>query len=90
MNKVWIALNVQGIAVQPYYVLADQLQRRQAYQIPRSLITQADDLCAQTNQLFQLDDGEELAMLFRIGYPTRTPVKSKRLPLDKVCSKMGV
>ena len=90
MNKVWIALNEQGIAVQPYYVLADQLQRRQAYQIPGSLISQADDLYAQTNQLFQLGDGEELAMLFRIGYPTRTPVKSKRLPLDKVCSKMGV
>ena len=90
MNKVWIALNEQGIAVQPYYVLADQLQRRQAKKIPSSLVRQADDLFAQTKQLFQLDDGEELAMLFRIGYPTRTPVKSKRLPLDKVCSEISV
>jgi hypothetical protein len=90
MNKVWITLNEQGIAVQPYYVLADQLQRRQANQIPSSLVNQADDLSAQTKQLFQLGDGEELAMLFRIGYPTRSPVKSKRLALDKVCSKISV
>jgi hypothetical protein len=90
MNKVWITLNEQGIAVQPYYVLADQLQRRQANQIPMSLVSQADELYVQTKQLFQLGDGEEIVMLFRIGYPTRTPVKSKRLPLDKVCSKISV
>ena len=90
MNKVWITLNEQGIAVQPYYVLADQLQRRQANQIPMSLVSQADELYAQTKQLFQLGDGEEIVMLFRIGYPTKTPVKSKRLALDKVCSKISV
>jgi hypothetical protein len=90
MNKVWITLNEQGIAVQPYYVLTDQLKRRQANQIPISLVSQADELYVQTKQLFKLGDGEEIVMLFRIGYPTRTPVKSKRLPLDKVCSKMGV
>jgi hypothetical protein len=71
-------------------VLADQLQRRQANQIPSSLVNQADDLSAQTKQLFQLGDGEEIVMLFRIGYPTRTPVKSKRLALDKVCSEISV
>lgn len=86
MNRAWIALNEQGIAVHPYYVVADQLQRRQANIVPSRLTKQADAVFDQARQLFQFGDGETLHMLFRVGYPIKTPVKSKRLPLEAVCS----
>lgn len=86
MNRVWIALNEQNIAVHPYYVVADQLQRRQANIVPSHLAKQADAIFDQAQQLFQFDDNEALHMLFRVGYPIKTPVKSKRLPLETVCS----
>lgn len=86
MNRVWIALNAKGVAVHPYYVVSDQLQRLQANTIPSHLVKQADAVVEQTQRLFNLGDGEALHMLLRVGYPEKTPVKSKRLPLKTVCS----
>ena len=87
MERIWIALNAEGVAVQPYYVLADQLDRRQAGIIPPGLGKQADMLFDETRQLLQLGEREALQMLLRIGYPKKTPVLSRRLPLEVVCSK---
>lgn len=86
INRAWIALNAQGVAAHPYYVVSDQLQRRQANTVPSHLVKQADAVVKQTRRLFNLGDAETLHMLFRVGYPARTPVKSKRLPLKAVCS----
>lgn len=86
MNRAWIALNEQGIAMHPYYVVSDQMQRRQLNSVPAHLIEKADSLIQQTKQLLQLENQETLHMLFRVGYPTKSPVKSKRLPLEIVCS----
>ena len=87
MERIWIALNAEGVAVQPYYVLADQLHRRQAGIIPPGLEKQADRVFDDARQLLQLGEGETLQMLLRIGYPKKTPVLSRRLPLEVVCSK---
>jgi len=86
MNKTWIALNAKGIAAHPYYVVADQLQRKLTNCVPHDLVNQADSVFNQTQQICQLKDGENLHMLFRVGYPSKTPVKSKRLPLNSICS----
>ena len=86
MERIWIILNAQDVAVHPYYVLADQLHRRQAGSIPHGLEKQADALFDETRQLFQFGQGEALQMLLRIGYPKKAPVRSKRLPLEAVCS----
>jgi len=85
MNRAWIGLNQQGIAAHPYYVITDQLQRRQTHSVPLHLNKLADTVFEQTQQLFQLNDDENLHMLFRAGYPVKTAVKSKRLPLETVC-----
>jgi hypothetical protein len=84
MDQVWIELNAQGLAVQPYFVVADQLHRRKANQIPVEMVSDADDLFKKAKRIFQFNNTETLQMLFRIGYPTKTPVLSKRVPLDKL------
>jgi len=86
MNKTWIALNAKGIAVHPYYVVADQLQRKLTNCVPQDLVFKVDSIFNQAQQIFQLNEGENLHMLFRVGYPSKTPVKSKRLPLNAICS----
>ena len=88
MERVWISLNEQDVAVQPYYVISDQLHRRQVGLIPHGLNNQADELLDKVQQLFKLNQGETLHMLLRIGYAKKTPVFSKRLPLQAVCSKI--
>ena len=88
MERIWITLNAQGVAVQPDYVLADQLHRRQAGVIPPGLEKQADAAFDEARHLFQFGQGETLQMLLRIGYPKKAPVLSKRLPLEAVCSEI--
>ncbi len=90
MNRAWIALNEQGIAVHPYYVIPDQLQRKKENKIPEHLINQVNKISEQTVELFGLREGEILHMLFRTGYPSLKPVKSKRLPLSSVCSGIKI
>lgn len=85
MNRAWVEMNADGIAAHPYYVVADQLQRRKENRVPSNLKTEADEVFLQARQLFHLQENETLHMLFRIGFPTKTAVKSKRLPLDIVC-----
>lgn len=86
MNRIWIDLNAQSIAVHPYYVIADQLNRRQAGVIPVGLEKQADAVFVKAREIFQFEEGETLQMLLRVGYPKKTPVLSKRLPIEVVCS----
>ena len=85
LNRVWMELNSKGIAVHPYFVISDQLQRRRKGNVPTHLISQVDKIAGQTATLLNLPDNQHLHMLLRIGYPTRNPVRSKRLPLDAVC-----
>jgi len=84
LTRTWIQLNAQGIAVQPYYVVADQLTRLVDKTVPSELIGQVKELKKQSQELFQLRENETLYMLFRIGYPTKDPVRSRRLPIDQV------
>jgi len=84
MNRIWIDLNANGLAVQPYYVVADQLYRFQKGVIPDGLEEQAKLISEATNKLLQLQNGEALQMLFRVGYPAKKPVKSKRISIEKI------
>ncbi len=84
MERVWIDLNRQGVAVQPFYVVADQLFRRDEGVLPQGLESRGDALASATEGVFGLA-GQKLYMLLRIGYPIRTPIKSRRLPLATIC-----
>lgn len=87
MMRTWIALNSRGIAVQPYYVVSDQLQRRLDGKVPSHLLGQIDGVAKQTAQLLDFSEHQRLYMLLRIGFPTKNPVRSKRLPIEVVCQR---
>lgn len=89
MNRVWIKLNDQGIAVQPYYVVSDQLHRRESGLIPKGLEKQATFVFNKANSIFHFNQNESLQMLLRIGYPTKKPILSKRLPIEAVFSELA-
>lgn len=84
MCRAWVALNAQGIAVHPYYVVSDQLQRLREGTVPEPLAHEAHALERTAPQLFGLNAGETLHMLLRVGYPTREPARSLRRPLTSV------
>ena len=89
MQRTWIELNTQGIAVHPYYVISDILSRQRNGLIPQHLSNQAKTISDHSTQLFNLKEGETLHMLFRIGYPKKKAKRSKRLPLEKICSSFN-
>ena len=87
LTRTWIELNTKGIAVHPYYVVSDQLQRRLDGKVPNHLISQADAIAERTATLFNLSGNQRLHMLLRIGYPTKDPIRSKRLPFEIACQQ---
>lgn len=85
MQRAWIELNRRGWAVHPYYVIADQQTRLQDGRLASSpweprVRKAVDGLSAHLG----LGRGERLHIMLRVGKPTRTPVRSLRLPLSKV------
>lgn len=84
MQQVWLALNQAGLAVQPYYVVSDQLQRLKHKQQHPEHLAQAQQLQLMTTRVLGLKEGQSLAMLLRVGNPTVDPVRSRRLPLDQI------
>jgi hypothetical protein len=87
--KSWTFLNTKGVAIHPYYVIADQLTRLEAGTIPKKLTEKACYLKQQCTQALSLGEGETLHMLLRMGYPKRTPPQSLRLPEDVIFTDMS-
>ncbi len=83
--RIWTRLNSEGIAVHPYYVISDQLVRLDQGRMPEHLIDRARMLEQRASRAFPGGGGgERIRMLLRIGYPTRKPPRSRRLPLELV------
>ncbi|WJW74470.1 hypothetical protein QVG61_08050 [Thiohalobacter sp. IOR34] len=83
MERIWLDLNRQGIAVQPYYVLPDQLDRlrRGALDAPHRQRMLAVE--AELQRCVRLE-GRKLLMMLRIGRPRCQAVRARRLPLEVV------
>jgi hypothetical protein len=84
LERLWFQLNDAGLAVHPYYVVADQLARLADRKIPDGLEALALEVAQGSQDLFGLSGEETLHMLFRVGYPKREAKRSLRLPLDEV------
>lgn len=84
LTRAWIYLNSLGIAVHPYYVVSDQLDRLSKKLVPDQLVSQVGAIKEGCERLFELNPGEALHMLLRTGYPTQEPPRSLRLPLERV------
>ena len=86
MERVWLALNGEGVAVQPYYVVPDQLQRVRLNAVPRQLI---DSVTQVSESVAEVLGASDLLphMMLRVGYPKRDVTRSLRLPLESVCTE---
>ncbi len=85
LTRVWTELNSKGLAVHPYYVVSDQLQRQLKGKVPTHLCNQIDSVAEHTANILNLSENQKLHMLLRVGYPIRVPARSRRLPLDALC-----
>lgn len=84
ISRIWIYLNEQGVAVHPYYVISDQLQRYEENLVPDHLVPKVGRLWEKVRTFFDLSGEETVQILLRIGYPEKEPVHSKRLPLEVI------
>lgn len=87
LERCWIYLNSQKIAVHPYYVISDQLVRLKSNSVPPHLVGLAETIKASAQQELGYSEGEHLCMLLRIGHPKNpSPERSHRLALNEVYS----
>jgi len=87
LERCWIYLNSQNIAVHPYYVISDQLVRLKSNSVPPHLIGLAETIKASARQELGYSSSEHLCMLLRIGRPKNpSPERSLRLELEEVFS----
>jgi hypothetical protein len=84
LARVWTACNLEGIAVHPYYVVSDQLQRLHNRSLADGFEAQIGAIERDLTQLLELAPGQTLHMILRLGYPKKAAVRSRRLPLAAV------
>jgi hypothetical protein len=86
MERAWIYLNSQGLAVQPYFVIPDQMQRLDSRNVAAPLLASIGAMAADMKSLLALGPNETLHMVLRVGLPTRVACRSARLPLERLLS----
>ena len=79
MQRLWIQLNREGLAVHPYYVVPDQLDRLARGRVSARFRAGLEQLSEECAQLFGLGQDERLQMLLRVGFPKKVAVLSRRL-----------
>ncbi|MET3131247.1 nitroreductase [Oxalobacteraceae bacterium GrIS 1.11] len=84
MTRIWTELNLQGIAVQPYYVVSDQIKRRANGTLVARFGAKIAVVEQEVAALLALQQGEILHMILRVGYPKTEAPRSRRLPLAVV------
>ncbi len=82
MQRTWLTLNAQGIAVHPYYALTDLGNRLRQKRLDDRWVSKVKGAQAMAAEVLQLRQDEQVHMLFRIGSPQKTPIRSRRLPVD--------
>jgi hypothetical protein len=88
-QRVWTALNALGLAVHPYYAATDQRVRLNEGAVPLELRGEVAGALGELPRLLDLADGDVLHLMFRIGWPTREPRRSRRLPVDRLFADRG-
>lgn len=84
LTRAWTKLNLSDVAVQPYYVVTDQLNRLHAGTLAPGFEGKLTATENELRVLLGLAEGEMLHMILRLGVPKKAPVRSRRLPLPRV------
>lgn len=90
LERLWITLNEEGIAVHPYFVLADQLYRLRAGLVSQRFRAPVTALASRVAK-FLGSGNETVYMLLRVGLPMiDNPVRSRRLPTENTLSVLNM
>lgn len=81
MQRCWTMLNAAGLALQPHYVVADQLLRLQKGVLPASHQGVLRHVADIGTKLF---GAAQLHIMLRCGFATRSTPRSRRLALSDV------
>lgn len=85
LQQVWLRVTEQGLSAQPYYVVADLLNRLELNSVPEQCIPQA--LALQSRVRSEYGNENTVHCLLRIGKPIGVIKVSGRLPLNEIiCS----
>lgn len=84
LTRVWSRMNLAGAAVQPFYVVPDQLNRLHEGSLPAGFAGKIKAVEDEVAALLALAPGQMLHMVLRVGLPTVDPVRSRRLPLEQI------
>lgn len=84
MTRIWTNLNLQDVAVHPYYVVTDQINRLRQGSVAAGFESQIAGVDDETRRLLELQPAESLHMILRVGYPKGDALRSARLPLEAV------
>jgi hypothetical protein len=87
MERAWLEADRHQLAVQPYYVLPDQLVRLDDGSLPADLVDEGRDLKREVAAA--LGEGVFPHMLFRAGIAKRKVPRAKRLPVEQVTAIMS-
>lgn len=90
LERLWIKLNEEGIAVHPYFVLADQLYRLRTGLISKQFQAPVTQLAGRVSE-FLGSGNETVYMLLRVGIAKiNNPVRSRRLPAENTLSVLNM
>ena len=84
MTRLWMHLNLNGIAVHPHYVVTDQINRLHEGKVPVGFESKIGEVEEEARELLGMQPSETLHIILRAGYPKRQPLRSRRLPLDAI------
>ncbi|GAC1407321.1 MAG: hypothetical protein NVSMB6_04810 [Burkholderiaceae bacterium] len=82
MQRAWINLNSAGYGVQPYYVVSDQLGRLAQGSVPTGLRDKILALKSEVDTHFNIEPGQALHMLLRVGRPLHSARRALRRPQE--------
>lgn len=87
MQRTWIRLNANGVAVHPQYVITDQLTRLRESRVPPECVEAVGRVAQSIPQLMGLGPDESLHMLLRVGIPRRRAPRSRRHTLGSLLAR---
>lgn len=80
LQRTWIALNQQGIAVHPYYAVTDLGNRLRDGRLLPAWRDKIGAAQAAAGEVLNLQPDEQIHILLRIGSPRAGAIRSRRLP----------
>ena len=82
MERVWISMTTSELAVQPFYVVSDVLDRTARNGLPDDLVDCGRQLTTGVARI--IPEYTYLHMLLRVGWPARRAPRSDRREMDEV------